>query len=102
MMAQSNLYLSGSWLPFVVGHEVAHGPGCGDVNRLRGANMRTLLQFTGWVCAAVLVAVLICFLYAEARGGSYPSYAAADFARLSVPGAGGPAAEAPVAQTEAG
>ncbi len=72
------------------------------MNRLRGANMRTLLQFTGWVCAAVLVAVLICFLYAEARGGSYPSYAAADFARLSVPVAGGPAAEAPVAQTEAG
>lgn len=64
--------------------------------------MRSRLGIKGSVGAVAVLAVLVCLLYLEVRGGYYPSYPAATFSNLSAPGAGGHAAGDPVAQTEAG
>ena len=64
--------------------------------------MRKTLRIIGGVAVVVLLAVVVCFLYLEVRGGFYRSYPAAAFSNLSAPGAGGHAAGDPVAQIEAG
>ena len=64
--------------------------------------MRPRLGLKSGIVVVALLAVSVGFLYLEFRGGFYPSYAAATFANLSAPGAGGHAAGDPLAQTEAG
>lgn len=65
--------------------------------------MRVRLGLKGWSVIVLLLAVGFGVLWVEGRGGSYPSYKAASFSRLSAPVAiGGHAADDPVAQTDAG
>ncbi len=64
--------------------------------------MRSTLRIIGGVGVVALLAVLVCVLYVEVRGGFYRSYPAATFSNLSAPGASGHAAGDPVAQTGAG
>ncbi len=68
----------------------------------RGGNVRPRTRVIGGVGAVALLAVLVCFVYLETRGGFYPSYPAATFSNLSAPVAGGHAIGDLVAQTEAG
>ncbi|MGB6689548.1 MAG: carboxylesterase family protein [Terracidiphilus sp.] len=64
--------------------------------------MRPRIGVVGGVAVVALLAVLVCFVYLAARGGYYPTYAAATFSNLSAPSASGHAAGDLVAQTEAG
>lgn len=67
-----------------------------------GDDVRSTLRIIGRVVVVLLLAVFVFFVYVEIRGGFYPSYPAADFSKLSAPGAGGHASGDLVAQTEAG
>jgi len=64
--------------------------------------MRTSLKILVGVGVAVLLTVLVCFLYTEVRGGFYPSFAARTFSSLSVPIANRRSPGNLVVQTETG
>jgi para-nitrobenzyl esterase len=64
--------------------------------------VRSTLRIIGRAVVVVLLAIFVFFLYVKARGGFYPSYAAATFSRLLAPPSGGHAAGDLVAQTEGG
>lgn len=74
-----------------------------DRNMLsRGGRGAVKMRIIFRVGVVVLLAVLVCFLCLEMRGGFYPSYSSATFSNLTPPGVGGHAAGDLVAQTEAG
>ena len=64
--------------------------------------MRSILKVLGVLAAVVFLAAVAYFIYVNVRGGLYPSYAAANFPRLSAPDNGGELVGDLVAQTAAG
>ena len=64
--------------------------------------MRSILKVLGVLAVVVFLAAVAYFIYVNVRGGFYPSYAAANFSRLSAPDNGGELVGDLMAQTAAG